>query len=80
MVMLDLLQYLIPPMADLRLDPLRRACPFPLHQTAMLPMQLVFMIAILLDLIPRATRAGLLIMFAAAHGQDTGTDVAGTGG
>lgn len=78
--MLDLLQNLIPPMAELRLHPLRRACPFPLHQTTMLPMQLAFMIAILLDLIPRATGAGLLIMLTAAHGQDTGTDVAGTGG
>ncbi len=79
-IMLDLLQNMIPAMLDLRLDPLSRPGSFPLHQPTMLPMQLGFMIAILLDLIPRATRAMLLIMLTAAHGQDAGSDVAGGGG
>lgn len=80
MIMLDLLQNMVPSMPDLRLDPLRGTRSLPLHQAPMLPMQLALMIAILLELIPRSTRAMLLVVFAAAHRQDTGGDVAGVGG
>ena len=80
MVMLDLLQHMISPMLDLGLDPLRRPRPLPLHQTPMLPVQLALMVAILLDLIPGPTRAGLLIMFAGAHRENAGGDIGPLGG
>lgn len=75
MIMFDLLQNMILPMLDLRLDPPRRPGSLPLHQPAMLPMQLALMIAILLELVPRSTGAMFLVMLAAAHRQDPGRDV-----
>ena len=77
---LDLLQNMIAAMLDLRLDPLGRAGALPLHQAAMLPMQLALVVAVLLDLIPRPAGAGLLVMFAAAHGEDAGGGAARAAG